>query len=200
MYAVVSVVSRYTENEPLGADSIVRAAEHIIDQEGLGALTMRRLGRELGVEAMSIYHHIPNKATLEARLVTRLLATDDAGTSDAAPDITSDLTSDLLVEHYVRRLRSALHDHPGRLPLVTGRLPPELFDAAVPRSVVDSLMAAGFDPSASAWILDAVIGYVIGHALVEHSDHRATADDDEAAFETGLRFLLLGLRSDLGLS
>lgn len=197
MYAVVAVVSRYSEHEPLGADSIARAAEHIIDQEGLGALTMRRLGRELGVEAMSIYHHIPNKAALEARLVARLLATEDAGLPDVE---VADLTSDLLVEHYARRLRSVLHDHPRRLPLVTGRLPAELFDAAVPRSVVDSLMAAGFDPSASAWILDAVIGYVIGHALVEHSDHRATADDDEAAFETGLRFLLLGLRSDLGLS
>jgi len=196
MYAVAGVISRYSEHEPLGADSIVRAAEHIIDQDGLGALTMRRLGRELGVEAMSIYHHIPNKAALEARLVTRLLAAEDVGLPDAA----ADLTPDLLVEHYARRLRSALHDHPRRLPLVTGRLPPELFDAALPLSVVDSLMAAGFDPSASAWILDAVIGYVIGHALVEHSDHRATADDDEAAFETGLRFLLLGLRSDLGLS
>ena len=199
MCVVEPVVSRYSEHEPLGVDSIARAAEYIIDAEGFGALTMRRLGRELGVEAMSVYHHIPNKAALEAALVTRLLAPGDLHEFVAGSE-GSDATPDRLVERYARQLRASLHDHPRRLPLVTGRLPAELFDAPVPRGVVDALTDAGFDPSAATWILDAFIGFVIGHAMVEHSSHQATTDDDEAAFETGLRFLLVGLRSELGLT
>ena len=199
MSDVGSVDSRCSGHEPLGADSIARAAEYIIDTEGVEALTMRRLGRELGVEAMSVYHHIPNKGALETVLVTRLLAPGDLS-GFIADQEGAGATPDLLVERYARRLRSSLHEHPRRLPLVTGLLPAELFDAPVPRAVVDALTNAGFDPSAAAWILDAFIGFVIGHSMVEHSNHQATTDDDEAAFETGLRFLLLGLRSELGLT
>jgi hypothetical protein len=107
---------------------------------------------------------------------------------------------DQLVERYVRSIRSAMRSHPRRVQLLTGELPAELFDTAAPRTVIAELVAAGFDRSAACWILDACIGFVVGHAMVEHSSSHATVDDDEAAFETGLRFILIGLRSDLGIS
>jgi AcrR family transcriptional regulator len=40
---------------------VFQAAVDIADRDGLGALTMRRLGSELGVEAMSLYKHVANK-------------------------------------------------------------------------------------------------------------------------------------------
>ncbi|MEX2504240.1 MAG: TetR/AcrR family transcriptional regulator, partial [Egicoccus sp.] len=40
---------------------VLRAAVALADREGLDALTMRRLATELGVEAMSLYHHVANK-------------------------------------------------------------------------------------------------------------------------------------------
>lgn len=43
---------------------IVRTAVEIADAEGLAALTMRRLGAELGVSAMSLYRHVRNKEQL----------------------------------------------------------------------------------------------------------------------------------------
>ncbi|MGD9697023.1 MAG: TetR/AcrR family transcriptional regulator C-terminal domain-containing protein [Thermoleophilia bacterium] len=46
---------------PLSSERILRAALDLIDEGGLGELTMRRLGARLGVEAMSIYRHLPNK-------------------------------------------------------------------------------------------------------------------------------------------
>lgn len=46
---------------PLSRARVLRAAVDLADREGLDALTMRRLGQELGVEAMSLYHHLPNK-------------------------------------------------------------------------------------------------------------------------------------------
>ena len=50
-----------TTREPLSRQRALAAAVGIADTEGIGALTMRRLAQELGVEAMSLYHHVANK-------------------------------------------------------------------------------------------------------------------------------------------
>ena len=47
--------------KPLTRQRIVRAALRIMDDEGLQAVSMRRIGRELGVEAMSLYNHVRDK-------------------------------------------------------------------------------------------------------------------------------------------
>jgi AcrR family transcriptional regulator len=46
---------------PLSRDRVLRAAVGIADQDGLKALTMRRLAQEVGAEAMSLYYHVANK-------------------------------------------------------------------------------------------------------------------------------------------
>ena len=46
---------------PLSRERVLRAAVALADQSGIEALTMRRLGQELGVEAMSLYNHVANK-------------------------------------------------------------------------------------------------------------------------------------------
>src|SRR5688572_24576367 len=50
--------------EPLSHERVLRAAVALADQRGIGSLTMRRLGQELGVEAMSLYKHVKNKDDL----------------------------------------------------------------------------------------------------------------------------------------
>jgi len=49
------------ERTPLSRDHVVRAAVGIADRDGIQALSMRRLGEEVGVEAMSLYNHVRNK-------------------------------------------------------------------------------------------------------------------------------------------
>lgn len=46
---------------PLSRDRVLRAAVRIADDDGLNALTMRRLAEDLGAEAMSLYYHVANK-------------------------------------------------------------------------------------------------------------------------------------------
>jgi AcrR family transcriptional regulator len=46
---------------PLSRERVLRAALGLADERGLEALTMRSLGQELGVEAMSLYNHVDNK-------------------------------------------------------------------------------------------------------------------------------------------
>lgn len=58
---------------PLTIERIVDAALGVIEKEGLAALSTRRLGLALGVEAMSIYHHFRSKRHLQDALVDRAI-------------------------------------------------------------------------------------------------------------------------------
>jgi AcrR family transcriptional regulator len=60
--------------EPLTRERIVLAALRIMDEEGLEAVTMRRVGRELGVEAMSLYNHVTDKEDILGGVVEAVMA------------------------------------------------------------------------------------------------------------------------------
>src|SRR5512134_389303 len=91
--------------EPLTRERVIEAALRIMDAEGLEAVTMRRIGRELGVEAMSLYNHVRDK--------------DDIldGISDAVmsqfemPSATKDWSKD--ARAMAREWRRLLGLHPG---------------------------------------------------------------------------------------
>lgn len=59
---------------PLTPDRIIDVAMDLAGQYGNAGLSMRRLAAELGVEAMSIYYHVPNKATLTSLMADRSLS------------------------------------------------------------------------------------------------------------------------------
>lgn len=60
---------RAPKREPLRRDRVLAAAVRLADTLGLDALSMRRLGEELGVEAMSLYNHVKNKDEILAGIV-----------------------------------------------------------------------------------------------------------------------------------
>ena len=55
--------------EPLTRERVLHAALRLADTSGIESLSMRKLGHELGVEAMSLYNHVANKQDLLAGLV-----------------------------------------------------------------------------------------------------------------------------------
>ena len=183
------IANRSNEQSPLDRRAIVRAAFEVIDREGLPSLTMRRLGRELGVEAMSIYHHVPNKPALLEMIVDSALESTDIGSGGSSPIE--------LIEQYCRALRAALLRHRELAPLAAQRLASPSYRSAPLESTHHELIRAGFDDQAAGWIVSAFVNYVAGHALVELTDPGRESGD--AAFETGLRFLLGGLRDELDL-
>lgn len=187
------VVNRFSAHAALDPTSIVGAALDIVDAEGLAALTMRRLGRELEVNAMSIYHHVPNKSAILDLLVARLLDATEAPADRSATDVVA------LIEEHCRRLRRSLYAHPNLSPLAAERLPPAIRSSEAVSRIVDQLVDAGFDHEAAIWIVEAFQGFAVGHTVVELAAGRRGYTDDEAAFDTGLRFLLSGLSGELGL-
>ena len=58
---VTQAASLARRREPLTKERVLRAAVDLADREGIDALSMRRLGQELGVEAMALYRHVRNK-------------------------------------------------------------------------------------------------------------------------------------------
>lgn len=61
------------QRQKLSRERIVETALRIMDTEGLDAVTMRRVGRELGVEAMSLYNHVANKDDILDGMVDLIL-------------------------------------------------------------------------------------------------------------------------------
>ena len=58
-----------SKRQPLNRDRLLAAAVEIADAEGVSAVTMRRVSAAVGVEAMSLYHHLPGKEGLLDGLV-----------------------------------------------------------------------------------------------------------------------------------
>ena len=64
---------RAARRSPLDRTRIVRAAIRIGDAEGLEAVTMRRIGRELRTGAMSLYRHVPDKGALIGLMIDEVI-------------------------------------------------------------------------------------------------------------------------------
>ncbi len=71
--------------EPLTADRVLSAALAVADADGISAVTMRRVAEELGVEAMSLYHHTANKEALLDGLADRVFDEVLSATEQSSP-------------------------------------------------------------------------------------------------------------------
>jgi len=97
----------------LTRDAVLAAALRLIDTEGWGALTMRRLAADLDVEAASLYTHVRSKDDLIDAVLDRVL--------DTVPLPSPDLPWPAGLIEGFSGYRSALTAHPAIVPLVTER-------------------------------------------------------------------------------
>jgi len=68
---------------PLSRERVLRAAVKLADESGIESVSMRRLGQELGVEAMSLYNHIDNKEALLDGMVELVVSEIDLSSGGA---------------------------------------------------------------------------------------------------------------------
>jgi TetR/AcrR family transcriptional regulator, tetracycline repressor protein len=147
---------------PLTRGRVLGEALRLVDEEGLEALTMRRLGKRLGVEGMSLYHHVDGKAGLRAGIV-ELLWEEVERSVEGGDDWRHALRS------LATRVRALAADHPHAFPLLMSTrsfVEPMLRTLAGGLAV---LRAAGFDDERSARTLNTVVGYACGYASMELS-------------------------------
>jgi AcrR family transcriptional regulator len=147
---------------PLTRARVLGEALRLVDEEGLEALTMRRLGTRLGVEAMSLYHHVDGKAGLRAG-IAGLLWEEVERSVEGGDDWKQALRS------LATRLRALAADHPHAFPLLMGS---SAFAEPMLRALGRGLAVlrdAGFDDDTSARTLNTVVGYACGYAAMELS-------------------------------
>jgi len=97
------VATRSRSRKPLTRERVLEAALAIADADGIEALSMRKLGQALGVEAMSLYNHVASKGELVAAMVDRVVdgfdLPDDEPRWDEAIRRCAISAHDLLLEH-----------------------------------------------------------------------------------------------------
>ncbi|HEY3467004.1 MAG TPA: TetR/AcrR family transcriptional regulator C-terminal domain-containing protein [Amycolatopsis sp.] len=199
--------------DPLSRDRILRAALDLVDEEGLDAVSMRKLARRLDVDPMSLYNHVDGKDALLDGIAEVLLA------AIPAPSPGADLRTTMAA--LARDFRAAMLGHPRAAPLVLTRQLASLTALAPVEAVLAPLLAAGYPPERAVHGLRAVLAFLIGTLMREvnaaptfsgadpEGHRRRLADleasglpavvtaapylavcDHEAEFEFGLRILL----------
>lgn len=152
------------KGSPLTRERIIRASLELVDEHGLDALTMRRLGAELGVEAMSLYSHFRNKEELLDGVQEAVL--DELEVAPRRGGWRAQLT------RAAHGYRNALGAHPAVMPLFASR---QLFTRAAMRHIepmMESLAEAGLAGLECIYAVDLLTTFVVGHALGQWGDPR----------------------------
>lgn len=145
----------------LTREAVLAAAVTMADERGIEALTMRALANSVGVEAMSLYHHVPNKDALLDGMVDRVFA-----------EVTLPLADGpwrMALAERSRSMREALSRHPWALPLIESRRTPGPATLAYHDANIACLRAAGFTPGQVAHAYAVLDAYVYGFVLQEIS-------------------------------
>jgi AcrR family transcriptional regulator len=145
----------------LSRERIVRTALGIMDEEGLEAVTMRRVGRELGVEAMSLYNHVRDKEDLLDGVTEAVL-----GEFRWQPHADDWLEQGRDAAREWRRLLKA---HPNVIRLMIERKHPlASADALRPTEIaLDILRRAGLSERDTVHAFQAIGGYIFGVVMME---------------------------------
>ncbi|SDY30333.1 transcriptional regulator, TetR family [Modestobacter sp. DSM 44400] len=157
----------------LDRERILWTAVEFIDRHGLAALTMRRLGAQLGVEAMALYRYVPGREDLLDGVVDSVVETlfDNEDGDDLYIEDHSGWQDYLMkLAHGVRRIALA---HPSVFPLVASRPPaapwvrPPLRSLRLVESFLGTLTDSGFSDQAAVAAYRAYSSFLLGHLLLE---------------------------------
>ncbi|MET2715672.1 TetR/AcrR family transcriptional regulator C-terminal domain-containing protein [Streptomyces harbinensis] len=143
----------------LTREAILLAALELADREGLPAVSMRRIAAALGVEAMTLYHHIPGKEALLDGMVEQLVAR-------AQPHRPSSGTWQEHLRDLAHALRAALLAHPHLVPLLATRRATTARNLDAMENALRTLCAAGFTPPRALDVVYSLTGFVFGQVTL----------------------------------
>jgi len=157
---------------PLTRERALDAAVALADREGLEALTMRRLAEVLGVEAMSLYHHVPNKDAILDGMVDRVFLEIEAPRAD--------LDWRAALRRRMCAVRDVLVRHRWALRILETRAHPGEATLAHHDAVLGRLRAAGFPVRLAAHAYAVLDSYVLGFVHTELSLPFQTPEEGRA--------------------
>jgi AcrR family transcriptional regulator len=149
-----------TARPPLSQHRVVAAAVKLADREGIDAVTMRNLARELGVEAMSLYHYVPNRDAILDGMVDAVFAEISLPSGSAWKEALRDRAT---------RARAALSQHRWAIGLMDSRRNPGPHTLGHHDAVLGVLLRAGFPLALAAHAYALLDSYIYGFVLQEVS-------------------------------
>ena len=208
---------------PLTRERITRAALEFIDAEGLDALSMRKLGASLGVEAMSLYNHVHNKDDL-------LSAVSDQIYADILAHFEADAGANVAWQARARSMAFAYwavaREHPQAFTLVHEKPIESMNGMVMLARCLEFFSDAGLSLADAATAFNTAAGWLLGTIAQEHGlmcrltegegftkndvpgdlasivDFRdaCVASSPDERFAVGLDIVLAGIEARLGFS
>jgi AcrR family transcriptional regulator len=151
-------VKRSTERRvPLSRERVVQAAIALADEGGIGALSMRRLAQELGVEAMSLYHYFARKDEVLAGMMAAVFA--EMERPGHGPDWQADMRRAAV------SAKDTLLRHKWAAKLMGEPLPPSRAQIEWMDGILGRLREAGFSPNMTHHAYHALDSHIVGFVL-----------------------------------
>jgi AcrR family transcriptional regulator len=157
-----------TKRKPLSREWILETAVAYADEHGIDALSMRKLGQELGFEAMSLYNHVANKDDLLDGMLDLVLAEmEPPHPGEGLPGVRRSAIS----------AHAALARHPwaAALLMTPSRIRPGRL--AFMDALLRALREAGFSPETTYHAYHVIDAHIIGFSLW-HSTHDFSLPED----------------------
>lgn len=156
--------------EHLTRERILSVALVLVDEEGMGALSMRRLGAKLGVDPTSIYHHVANKEALVSGLVELVFAEEMRLPQEVRQPWQE------RVRFFARAHRRVAQAHPNLVLYVVSNAasaPAGALSVALEAGeyLYEALSEAGLSPRGVVQVAALVMDYVDGFALAEFTEN-----------------------------
>jgi AcrR family transcriptional regulator len=145
-----------------------------MDEEGLDAVTMRRIGRELGVEAMSLYNHVEDKDDILQAICEEVLP------EFRVPEATG---WDEAARLGAREYRRLLLAHPNVITLMSARKGPitNVDSLRAYEFALGTFRASGLSEKDSVMAFHAFGGYILGYVMMELGPMVGGPSDDAHA-------------------
>jgi len=157
---------------------VLRSAVELADSVGVSSLSMRKLAERLGVEAMSLYHHVANKDAILDGMVDAVFAEIDL------PAVGDDWRS--AMRQRASSAREVLTRHPWAIGLMDSRTHPGRETLRHHDAVIGSLRAGGFSVAGAAHAFSLLDSYVYGFVLQELSVPFEAAGGDVEELAAGI--------------
>ncbi len=160
---------------PVTPERVVDAALRVIDEDGLDALTMRRLAHDLGVEPVTVYRQLPNKQAILAAVGERLwlevrpVGVEEAGDGSARPEPGGTAGHDAGAGDWRVQIRSmwlglyaVMRAHPNAIPVIAKGGTYSASAAVGTAGMVAVLRDAGLSPDQAAELMHILSACVVG--------------------------------------
>ncbi len=158
---------------PLSRERVLAAAVELADREGIDTLSMRRLGQELGVEAMSLYNHVASKEDLLDGMVDLIVGEID-------PPATSGPWKKALRDRIFSARRAMLR-HPWASAVITSRNNASPVVMRYMDTTGGIMRGGGFSVDLMHHAFHALGSRVLGFSQELYDDSGADADPDQMA-------------------